>query len=138
MPRVTDDNVVYLAHDGAKNKVTLRRLRIRLSQKHTILAYLASTRIPQSDNLLRHGRTSISSGSLWVEMEYLPWSLGGMIRASTGVDAESHIAYVVARMLAGMKFLHDMAIMHRNIMSISVRLGTQGEVKLGTSLCSPS
>lgn len=136
MLRVTDDNVVYLAHDGAKNKVILRRLRIQLSLKDAIFAYLASTRIPQSDKLLRHGRTSISSGSLWVEMEYLPWSLGGMIISSTGVEGECHIAYVVARMLAAMKFLHEMGIMHRNIMSISVRLGTQGEVKLGTSHCS--
>ncbi len=73
----------------------------------------------------------VCGGSLWVILELMDWGALYTILARPPTLEEEHIAYVLARVLTGLEFLHTHNLVHRDIKSDNVLLNSKGEVKLG-------
>ncbi|KAL3238389.1 Serine/threonine-protein kinase CLA4 [Nakaseomyces bracarensis] len=79
----------------------------------------------------------INGNELWVVMEFMQGgSLTSIIdfchqrKTQCPVMPESQIAYLVREVSQGLKFLHDMSIIHRDIKSDNIMLDANGAVKL--------
>lgn len=79
----------------------------------------------------------MNKNELWVVMEYMQGgSLTSIIdychhkRSQCPVIPESQIAYIVREVSQGLKFLHEMSIIHRDIKSDNIMLNSNGAVKL--------
>ena len=75
----------------------------------------------------------VQGGKLFIVTEYVG---GGSVkdvlrlRASKSLDSEIYIAIILREMLLGVRFLHSLGKIHRDIKCANILLSTHGEVKL--------
>jgi len=71
-------------------------------------------------------------GILWVVMEYVEGcSLTEIVEQNIGQKTkESFIAYITSRVVEGLIYLHDNNIIHRDIKSDNILLGSNSDVKI--------
>ena len=75
----------------------------------------------------------VQGGKLFIVTEYVG---GGSVkdvlrlRASKSLDCEIYIAIILREMLLGVRFLHSLGKIHRDIKCANILLSTHGEVKL--------
>jgi hypothetical protein len=147
--RTNEDNAVFVCRrrpsgnmDGSEppnsgTVVSLRRIQLKVSRRTRLLAHIASTQLPVHPGLVEHSSPVVWQDSLWLQMEFMPWTLDEVIARTPAFGStrrgETYIAYVLAQVVAGLAALHDVGVIHRDIKSYSIRLGFSGEVKI--SMC---
>jgi serine/threonine protein kinase len=85
-------------------------------------------------NLIKCYETYNWAGHMWISMEYMD---GGSLADALGNFQEiqepmneGEIAYILREVLQGLKFMHDMKRLHRDIKSDNVLVGRDGKLKL--------
>jgi hypothetical protein len=147
--RTNEDNAVFVCRlrpsgsmddsepPNSGTVVSLRRIQLKASRRTRLLAHIASTQLPVHPGLVEHSSPVVWQDSLWLQMEFMPWTLDEVIARTPAFGStrrgETYIAYVLARVVAGLVVLHDVGVVHRDIKSYSIRLGFSGEVKI--SMC---
>ncbi|PXF43948.1 Serine/threonine-protein kinase pakC [Gracilariopsis chorda] len=121
------------AHDG--RKVALKKVQPANKTESDALEMeirmMCCTRHP---NLIKCHETYNFNGFMWISMEFMD---GGCLtnvlenyqRLGYVMD-ERHIAYVLREVLKGLKFMHGMKRLHRDVKSDNVLLTQQGRCKL--------
>jgi hypothetical protein len=114
--------------------VSLRRIQLKASRQARLLADIASTQLPVHPGLVKHSSPIVWQDSLWLQMEFIPWTLDQVIARTPAFGStrrgETYIAYVLAQVVEGLAALHDVGVIHREINSYGIRLGFGGEVKI--------
>jgi serine/threonine protein kinase len=125
------ENIAYTARDASGNATVLRYIAIKSSRKSHIQAHISATKLPRHPSLVEHREAFVWKNAFWIAMEDVPWSLDDVL-ARTPSFLESHIAYVTAQVVSGLLVLHKLNMVHRDIKSFNIRIGFQGQVKIGT------
>lgn len=85
-------------------------------------------------NLIKCYETYNFGGMMWISMEYMSGGcLTDVLENYQRLQArmtESEIAYVLHEVLMGLKFMHGLKRLHRDIKSDNVLIGSDGKVKL--------
>merc|ERR1719233_248508 len=85
-----------------------------------------------SKNVTKYHESFIEDNYLWIIMEYLG---GGSVRdvilsnQEKGLD-EVYIAIILKEVLTGLKYMHSIGQIHRDIKSANILLASNGDVKL--------
>jgi len=85
-----------------------------------------------SKHVTRYYESFIEGNNLWIIMEYLG---GGSVRdlivrnGETGLD-EVYISIILKEVLKGLKYMHSLGKIHRDIKSANILLASNGDVKL--------
>jgi len=85
-----------------------------------------------SKNVTRYHESFVEKNCLWIIMEYLG---GGSVRdviVSNGENGlgEDYIAIILKEVLTGLKYMHSLGQIHRDIKSANILLASNGDVKL--------
>lgn len=126
---------VFVAEKSDGTKVALKKVKPENKTESDALAMeikmMCCTRHP---NIIKCFETYNYAGHMWISMEYMN---GGCLtdaleRFQTLKETmnESEIAYVLREVLLGLKFMHGMKRLHRDIKSDNVLVGRDGKVKL--------
>mmetsp|Transcript_1967 Transcript_1967/g.7052 ORF Transcript_1967/g.7052 Transcript_1967/m.7052 type:complete len:718 (+) Transcript_1967:157-2310(+) len=82
-------------------------------------------------NVVRYLGFHASSDFVWIVMEYCGGgSVAGLMEASKVPLTEQQIAYILLHALRGLRYLHDMYKVHRDIKCGNILLTERGEVKI--------
>ncbi|CAN8063518.1 unnamed protein product [Agarophyton chilense] len=122
-----------LTHDG--RNVALKKVqpanKTEADALEMEIRMMCCTRHP---NLIKCHETYQYNGFFWISMEYMD---GGCLtdvlenyQCLSQTMEEAHIAYVLREVLKGLKFMHGMKRLHRDIKSDNVLLTQQGKCKL--------
>ena len=69
--------------------------------------------------------------SIWILEEPMEFSLAEFLKQHSGTLSEEVIAYILKELLRALEFLAQKQVIHRDVSSGNVMIGSQGEVKLG-------
>jgi p21-activated kinase 1 len=80
-------------------------------------------------NMVQHIESYIWKNDVWIVMEYME---GGSLTdiVTQNFMAEREIATVCLEVLRGLDYLHSRGIIHRDIKSDNILIGTRGQIKL--------
>ena len=84
-----------------------------------------------NDSILRCLEAFDFKGRLWIFLEMMDGgALTPMLEETAGQYSEKFCAYICLRTLQGLRYLHEKAILHRDIKSDNILVSEQGAVKL--------
>lgn len=130
---------VYVAKTKkTKAVVAIKRMDLNHQpKKDLIINEIIIMRESRHDNVVNFVESYLVKDELWVAMEYME---GGSLTdvIDSNQLAEPQIAAVLRECVKGLAHLHSQQIIHRDIKSDNILLGTNGEVKLSTSLVLPA
>ena len=91
---------------------------------------LKSLTAGQSLNIVKYYNSYLIDDDIWVMMEFMEG--GSLAEAIKGYGPfeEAAVAYVAKEMLAGIKFLHDRNLAHRDLKSANIMMTIEGDIKL--------
>lgn len=126
---------VYEAINSDGRKVALKKVKpegkAEVDSLEMEIRMMCCTRHP---NLIKCQETYNYSGYMWISMEYMDGGcLTDVLENYQGLSismAEPHIAYVLREVLKGLKFMHGMKRLHRDIKSDNVLMTEDGRCKL--------
>lgn len=126
---------VYVAMKRSGQRVALKK--VKPSNKTEVdalemeIRMMCCTRHP---NLIKCHETYHYSGFMWISMEYMDGGcLTRVLEHMQGVRSymsEGVIAFVLREVLRGLRFMHGMKRLHRDIKSDNVLITGQGQIKL--------
>ena len=122
---------VYLATDlKTEAQVAIKEIRIStVDKKELLLMEITVMKELNHKNIINYIESYLENEMLWVVMEYLA---GGaltdvVMRMSM---TEKQIATICREVLQGLLYLHENGIIHRDIKSDNILLGSDGSVKI--------
>ncbi|XP_062522105.1 serine/threonine-protein kinase PAK 1-like [Corticium candelabrum] len=122
---------VYSAIEIATgNEVAIKQMNLQQQpKKELIINEILVMRDNKNKNIVNYLDSYLVTDELWVVMEYLA---GGSLTdvVTETVMSEGQIAAVSRECLEALRFLHNSAVIHRDIKSDNVLLGMDGQVKL--------
>jgi serine/threonine protein kinase len=122
---------VYTAIEIATgNEVAIKQMNLQQQpKKELIINEILVMRDNKNKNIVNYLDSYLVNDELWVVMEYLA---GGSLTdvVTETVMSEGQIAAVSRECLQALQFLHNSAVIHRDIKSDNILLGMDGQVKL--------
>ena len=122
---------MYLATDLAtKAQVAIKEIKIKsVNKKELLLMEITVMKEMNHKNIINFIESYLENEKLWVVMEYLA---GGALTDVVLKLAmtERQIATVCKEVLQGLRYLHENGIIHRDIKSDNILLGSDGCVKI--------
>ncbi|KAI8372830.1 kinase-like domain-containing protein [Radiomyces spectabilis] len=122
---------VYTAQSVDTNmSVAIKQMNLaQQPKKELIINEILVMREARHKNIVNFIDSFLVNGELWVVMEYME---GGSLTdvVITNMMTEAQIATVCRETLEGIRHLHHLGIIHRDIKSDNVLLGLNGQVKL--------
>jgi serine/threonine protein kinase len=119
-----NEGIVALKKVRPENETEAKALTMEIKM-------MCCTRHP---NLIKCYETYNWSGDLWISMEYMDGgSLTDAIEIFQTIQEpmnETEIAYILKEVLQGLRFMHGLKRLHRDIKSDNVLVGKDGKVKL--------
>ena len=122
---------VYLATHKKTGQVVAIKC-IDLSKQPKIQMILMEIKVMKEinhPNLVNYIESYLQGKNLMVVMEYMSGGQLTDVVEEVAMD-EKHIAYVMAQTLEGLYYLHSKGILHRDIKSDNVLIGSDGSVKI--------
>lgn len=124
---------VFTAIDNNTGDVVAIKVMIIAQQPRPelILTEIAVMKKNQHPNIVNYLASYLVTGAteLWVVMEYLASGPLTDVVLETQLE-EGHIAAICRELLQALVFLHERNIIHRDIKSDNVLIGTNGEIKI--------
>eukprot|EP01099_Mayorella_cantabrigiensis_P002239 TRINITY_DN1992_c0_g1_i2.p1 TRINITY_DN1992_c0_g1~~TRINITY_DN1992_c0_g1_i2.p1 ORF type:complete len:352 (-),score=61.49 TRINITY_DN1992_c0_g1_i2:396-1451(-) len=111
-------------------KVAVKQIRLnKQPNKNNLVNEILILSKINHECIVKYKTSHIHEGLLWITMEYVP---GLNLRQLTmNIDLqEPHIAFIILQILRGIEYLHIHNIIHRDIKTDNVLIGTGGEVKI--------
>ncbi|GAB6030276.1 p21 protein (Cdc42 Rac)-activated kinase [Chamberlinius hualienensis] len=123
---------VYLVEEiGTRNKLAVKTISFsKTTQKELFMSEILVMKGNAHENLVIYVDSYlIGRDKLWVVMEYLE---GGPLHDIVSLCelSELQIAAICKEILQGLKFLHSVGIIHRDIKSCNILLGMNGQIKI--------
>lgn len=126
---------VYLADKKDGTKIALKKVqpenKIESDALEMEIRMMCCTRHP---NLIKCSETYNWEGSMWISMEYMAGGcLTNVLETLQGARRkmpEAEIAFLLREVITGLRFMHGMKRLHRDIKSDNVLLSADGGVKL--------
>lgn len=122
---------VYLATHKKTGQVVAIKC-IDLSKQPKIQMILMEIKVMKEinhPNLVNYIESYLQGKNLMVVMEYMSGGQLTDVVEEVAMD-EKHIAYVMAQTLEGLYYMHSKGILHRDIKSDNVLIGSDGSVKI--------
>jgi hypothetical protein len=127
---------VFLAHDKRKNiQIALKLINVNSQNAQRLCFEIdAMQTLRQHQNIVQFfgAFKSDNNYQLYVSMEYMDFgSLTDVLdRFPDCAMTEQHISYVCKEVVRGLRYMHSLAKMHRDIKSDNILLNNKGQVKL--------
>eukprot|EP00842_Homolaphlyctis_polyrhiza_P004210 jgi/Hompol1/4790/HPOL_003878-RA len=123
---------VYISRNNAtKQKVAIKRMILdRQQRKDFVLTELTVLKECQHPNLINYIDSFLCRGDLWVVMELMEGGALTNVIDTLGTLSEPLIAAIVQEGLKGIRHMHKLNLIHRDIKSDNILLDQQGHVKL--------
>ncbi|ORX39161.1 kinase-like domain-containing protein [Kockovaella imperatae] len=121
---------VYTAHDKSGQPVAIKQMNLEKQPKQDlIINEILVMREAKHQNIVNYRDSYLIKGDLWVVMEYMEG--GPLTDVVVGhCFSEAQIAAVSREVCEGLRHLHSMGVIHRDIKSDNVLLSLNGDVKL--------
>eukprot|EP00042_Codosiga_hollandica_P049742 m.583060 g.583060 ORF g.583060 m.583060 type:complete len:477 (+) comp57951_c0_seq2:356-1786(+) len=122
--------VVYTATNAKGEVVAIKQMNLaQQPKKELIINEIIVMRENQQKNIVNYRDSFLVDQTLWVVMDYLA---GGSLTdvVTETVLNEGQIAAICREVLQALEFLHKNSVIHRDIKSDNILLGTNGEVKI--------
>jgi p21-activated kinase 1 len=122
---------VYTAYQvGTNVSVAIKQMNLEQQpKKDLIINEIVVMQAARHKNIVNFIDAFLLKGDLWVVMEYME---GGSLTdvVTCNIMSEGQIAAVCRETLEGLRHLHGLGVIHRDIKSDNVLLSLQGEIKL--------
>ncbi|TDL29746.1 Pkinase-domain-containing protein [Rickenella mellea] len=126
---------VYKAHNTLSgNYVALKRIRMEAERDGFPVTAMREIKLLQSlrhNNVVRLNEMMVSNGSVYMVFEYMDHDLTGVLSQNQFVFNDGHLKSLCEQMLAGLAYLHQKGVIHRDIKGSNILINNRGELKLG-------
>jgi len=122
---------VFVGHDTLTGRpVAIKKMKLTNKNRENLLMEVYVQKTSKHANIVEFIDAHKADDKIWVALEYMgEGNLTNVIDSRIRLR-ECHIAYILREVLQGLKYLHSMHRIHRDIKSDNVLLGTKGEIKL--------
>jgi len=124
---------VFLAtRTGTSDKVAIKKMDIQKENLKLLVTEIGIMKTSVHKNIVTYYDTFVIGQKLWLVMEYMDSGcLTDILEEYNNVPlSESHIAYFCRETLQGLKYMHSLDRIHRDIKSDNLLLNMKGEIKI--------
>eukprot|EP01129_Flabellula_baltica_P004268 TRINITY_DN1471_c0_g1_i2.p1 TRINITY_DN1471_c0_g1~~TRINITY_DN1471_c0_g1_i2.p1 ORF type:complete len:334 (+),score=63.36 TRINITY_DN1471_c0_g1_i2:332-1333(+) len=124
---------VYMGNDKEKlEEVALKKIKLNQENFHTLAREIYIMKTAIHENLIQYFESYFHEDSVWIVMEYMNrGSLGEILDFHDFYPlSETHIRYIISEILKGIKYLHSLQRIHRDLKSDNILFSNTGQVKI--------
>lgn len=113
--------------------VALKRIRMEGEKDGFPVTAMREIKLLQAlnhPNIIKLHEMLVDKGSVYMVLDYMEHDLTGVLYQSAFQFEEGHRKSLCRQMLAGIAYLHDCGILHRDLKGSNILLNSRGELKL--------
>jgi len=125
---------VFLAKKkGTNDRVAAKKIELTNDNLESLKREIHMMKLALHDNIVQFECSILHEANVWIMMEYMDGgSLGNILDFySIYRLEEAEMKYVIWNVMSGLKYLHSLHRIHRDIKSDNILLSKSGEVKIG-------
>ncbi|KAF9510838.1 hypothetical protein BS47DRAFT_1373238 [Hydnum rufescens UP504] len=125
---------VYKARNTQSGKyVALKRIRMESERDGFPVTAMREIKLLQSlrhENVINLHEMMVSKGNVYMVFEYMDHDLTGILSQNNFHFTEGHLKSLCHQMLAGIAYLHQKAVIHRDMKGSNILINNQGILKI--------